>query len=257
MMNPIRQLCLVLDLDCKRVLPLITMESEKLDQYVFENFEDSSAVRKCFQKQIQDYLSKNASYLENIYKNIGRRTEGSIVILELNGGYNQRKSVLYKKRVKEIENFLTIPSKSKALMKEDFIKYLLKQPNFNLFLSNYEIDILNKEYKYFSKTKKQEFIYLLFQDLKKRCFQNTDRIRDFYSLLKKYKQIKPVIETLPLKEEIVKVENKAEDIDEEIDPDKMYLDTPTIFPVYDDILEEVQEPQGHSLKYMYKPYHRR
>ena len=257
MMNPIRQLCLVLDLDCKRVLPLITMESEKLDQYVFENFEDSSAVRKCFQKQIQDYLSKNASYLENIYKNIGRRTEGSIVILELNGGYNQRKSVLYKKRVKEIENFLTIPSKSKALMKEDFIKYLLKQPNFNLFLSNYEIDILNKEYKYFSKTKKQEFIYLLFQDLKKRCFQNTDRIRDFYSLLKKYKQIKPVIETLPLKEEIVKVENKAEDIDEEIDPDKMYLDTPTIFPVYDDILEEVQELQGHSLKYMYKPYHRR
>lgn len=250
----IRELCLVLDLECKKVLPLLAMNSEQLDIYIYRKFEDSNAIRKHFKSSIDVYLNNNKDYLENIYKKTGRKTEGSIVILELNdsGFSSTRKSVLYRSGVMEIGNFLTVRSRKEALSKEDFIFYLLNSNN--SFLSQYEINILKNNYKRFSKKDKEEFLYHLFEDLEKRCFLNTDKIREFYNILKNYKPKKEqIIEESITMKPISKVEK--EEI-EEIDPDKIHFDIPAFQPVENDKMPK-EEETGYSLKYTYKPYHRK
>ena len=57
-------------------------DPRRLDAYTMNHFANSNEVREYFQEQIEDYLNKNKSILEEINNRTGRNYKGSIVIIE-------------------------------------------------------------------------------------------------------------------------------------------------------------------------------
>lgn len=251
----VRQLCLVLDYECKRALPLLTMPKDALDTYILEHFQNREEIFHFFQKEIYAYLDKNQNYLEKLYEKNHRKNTGSIVILEVTSeNLPIRKSVLYPEKVQKVKNFLTVSSKENAFLKENFILFLKKQNLSSSVFSKNEIAIIQKNYAYFSKTQKKDFLFILFKDLYQRFSISFDFIREFYSLLTEYekfqrKQKKMILET---SRQILTNLDRME-----VDPDKIYLDTPTIYPSFERVFKEENLDEFHGLEYQYKPYHRK
>ena len=81
-------------------LTLETMDTKELDVYISKNFESSHDVREKYADKINHFLKQHCSLVERVEKQIGRKFNGSIVIVELdNDLIFERKKVLYKKHM--------------------------------------------------------------------------------------------------------------------------------------------------------------
>ena len=117
-------------------------DPRRLDAYTMNHFANSNEVREYFQEQIEDYLNKNKSILEEINNRTGRNYKGSIVIIEENRESVRKLRTLYSDtpaKIKEILNdrrFILILARDDEECKAKYLK----------LFSTYEIDsILSKE----------------------------------------------------------------------------------------------------------------
>ena len=96
-----RSLSLVLDPEFRLCLNLKKDEADEIDNFTTKNFESSEDIRKCFDKQIKQFLEENKRYIYEVEHRSGKRFRGRIVILEAVNKNDSliliEKRVLYKK----------------------------------------------------------------------------------------------------------------------------------------------------------------
>lgn len=102
-----RYLSIVLDEKCNISHTLMFNDNYDLDQYIYNNFEDSEKIRTAFKSQIEDFLNSNKTLIHNVEDKNGKMYRGQIVILQVNeDGTLKRIKVIYKKDVEKIKNEL-------------------------------------------------------------------------------------------------------------------------------------------------------
>lgn len=142
--DSIRCLCLVVD---SQIEPLILLEntSTLLDDIIISQFKSSSEIRKKYKQEIEYYLEKNKTTLEQIRKKLNKPNyAGQIVILEKNSlglfskrndGQYKKISVLYSSIWNEVKNLtLNIRKMSELLRLNSYNQ--VKTPVFSQFESS-------------------------------------------------------------------------------------------------------------------------
>lgn len=161
-------------------------DPRRLDAYTMNHFANSSEVREYFQEQIEDYLNKNKSILEEINNRTGRNYKGSIVIIEENRESVRKLRTLYSDtpvKLKEILNdrrFMLILAREDEECKAKYLK----------LFSTYEIDsILSKEGQSCTNKELKQLLTQWKENLKIQYY-GTDKLR---KVLKKHEEYKKEI----------------------------------------------------------------
>lgn len=161
-------------------------DPRRLDAYTMNHFANSNEVREYFQEQIEDYLNKNKSILEEINNRTGRNYKGSIVIIEENRESVRKLRTLYSDtpvKLKEILNdrrFMLILAREDEECKAKYLK----------LFSTYEIDsILSKEGQSCTNKELKQLLTQWKENLKIQYY-GTDKLR---KVLKKYEEYKKEI----------------------------------------------------------------
>lgn len=161
-------------------------DPRRLDAYTMNHFANSNEVREYFQEQIEDYLNKNKSILEEINNRTGRNYKGSIVIIEENRESVRKLRTLYSDtpvKIKEILNdrrFILILARDDEECKAKYLK----------LFSTYEIDsILSKEGQSCTNKELKQLLMQWKENLKIQYY-GTDKLR---KVLKKHEEYKKEI----------------------------------------------------------------
>lgn len=172
--NVERTLSLVLDEDGFKSLTLMKDDAVKIDEFTTKKFEDSEQIRSYFQKEIEQYLELNKSYIAAVSKGRGKNFRGRIVILEpheQDGSlYFIEKRVLYKKNL--------VAFKEMVKDKKTMLRFLqLEKIGFNQYGFRKLVSIfLTKEIKYTNYQVKSR-VNLIQRELKRNK-------EDFYDILR-------------------------------------------------------------------------
>ena len=161
-------------------------DPRRLDAYTMNHFANSNEVIEYFQEQIEDYLNKNKSILEEINNRTGRNYKGSIVIIEENRESVRKLRTLYSDtpaKIKEILNdrrFILILARDDEECKAKYLK----------LFSTYEIDsILSKEGQSCTNKELKQLLMQWKENLKIQYY-GTDKLR---KVLKKHEEYKKEI----------------------------------------------------------------
>lgn len=196
----VRILALVLDKENNIYLKLKEDESNKLDDYIINNFNNSEEIRQAYKNQCEEFLDKNKDYIGNMKK---KNYRGSIVLLEKKDNTYIKKRVLYKNTFKDVNELLC---NYEIVRKLAYIDYLNEKNSKLVVFSPYERKIIrfSKEYEY-----------------KKMISKFKKELKDE----KKYDDIRNIFKSLSTKQTISEKKQYLEEIKEEIKKQEVIKDS--------------------------------
>ena len=218
-----RSLSLVLDPEFRLCLNLKKDEADEIDDFTTKNFESSLDIRKCFDKQIKQFLEENKRYIYEVEHRSGKKFRGRIVVLEATNKNDSliliEKRVLYKKH----------KSAFKEMVKDK--KTMLK------FLEFENIGAIQYGYRrLISQFLRQQITYLDYNSKSKVNFITKElKQKNFYDILRiivKAYEFERKKRNLPTIEEIYERSKKSKDSNHQSDIDPNEDVEPSSAPNY-------------------------
>lgn len=212
-----RSLSLVLDPEFRLCLTLLKDEADKIDDFTTKNFESSLDIRKCFDKQIKQFLEENKRYIYEVEHRSGKKFRGRIVVLEATNKNDSliliEKRVLYKKHKNVFKEL--VKDKKTMLKFLEFENIGFIQYGYRRLISQF----LRQQITYLDYNSKRK-VDLIIKELKQKNFYDILRVIVKAYEFERKKRNLPTIEEIYERNKKSKSPNHQSDVDpnEDVEP---------------------------------------
>ena len=212
-----RSLSLVLDPEFRLCLNLKKDEADEIDNFTTKNFESSLDIRKCFDKQIKQFLEENKRYIYEVEHRSGKKFRGRIVVLEATNKNDSliliEKRVLYKKHKSAFKEM--VKDKKTMLKFLEFENIGAIQYGYRRLISQF----LRQQITYLDYNSKSKVNFIT-KELKQKNFYDILRIIVKAYEFERKKRNLPTIEEIYERNKKTKSSNHQSDVDpnEDVEP---------------------------------------